>query len=187
MKYAPTGFKDLFVCQPTVLGDSRGYFYETFNERHFQEHTNLKVHFVQDNQSLSQYGVVRGLHMQGGSFAQAKLVRCIKGKVLDVVVDMRKDQPTFGKHFSIELSEENHTQMFIPKGFAHGFSVLSKAAVFVYKCDQFYAPDFELGVDYMDPHFAIDWKIPTADRIVSDRDKNNLGFKDALMKLDLFR
>lgn len=183
MEYIKTQFRDLLVCQPKLLGDSRGYFYETFNEQHFKAHTGLSVHFVQDNQSMSQYGVVRGLHMQGGAFAQAKLVRCIKGKVLDVVVDMRKAAPTFGQAFSIVLSEENHTQLFIPRGFAHGFSVLSEAAVFVYKCDNFYNRDFEIGLAYNDPRLAIDWKLPENDLIVSEKDQNNPAFAEAVTKL----
>lgn len=183
MKYIKTQFENLWICQPTLLGDSRGYFYETFNEAHFKKHTNLTVHFVQDNQSLSKYGVLRGLHMQGGAFAQAKLVRCMKGEVLDVVVDMRKDQPTFGKSFSIKLSEENHTQLFIPKGFAHGFAVLSEEAVFVYKCDNFYDKASEVGVDYKDPQFQIDWEIPESERILSPKDQNNPAFKEAVNQL----
>jgi dTDP-4-dehydrorhamnose 3,5-epimerase len=183
MEYNKTQFRDLFVCQPKLLGDSRGYFYETFNERHFKLNTGISVHFVQDNQSMSQYGVVRGLHMQGGDYAQAKLVRCIKGEVLDVVVDMRKDEPTFGKAFSVELSEENHTQLFIPRGFAHGFSVLSESAVFVYKCDNFYNRDFEIGLAYNDPQLAIDWQLPAADLIVSEKDQNNPAFAEAVNQL----
>jgi dTDP-4-dehydrorhamnose 3,5-epimerase len=183
MEYIKTEFRDLIVCQPKLLGDSRGYFYETFNEHHFKTHTGISVHFVQDNQSMSQYGVVRGLHMQGGEYAQAKLVRCIKGKVLDVVVDMRKDEPTFGKTFSVLLSEENHTQLFIPRGFAHGFSVLSETAVFVYKCDNFYNRDFEIGLAYNDPKLAIDWQLPLADFIVSEKDRDNPAFAEAVVQL----
>lgn len=184
MEYINTEFRDLIVCQPKLLGDSRGYFYETFNEQRFQSQTGISVHFVQDNQSMSQYGVVRGLHMQGGEFSQAKLVRCIKGKVLDVVVDLRKNEPTFGKTFSVILSEENHTQLFIPRGFAHGFSVLSETAVFVYKCDNFYNPDFEIGLAYNDPKLAIDWQLPAADFIVSEKDQNNPAFAEVFAKLE---
>jgi len=183
MEYLKTAFKDLIVCKPKLLGDSRGYFYETFNEAHFKENTGLKVHFVQDNQSMSQFGVVRGLHMQGGAFAQAKLVRCVKGKVLDVVVDMRENEPTFGTSFTIELSEDNHTQLFIPRGFAHGFSVLSETAIFVYKCDNFYNRDFEIGVAYNDPHFQIDWQLVPNDMKLSEKDKNNPAFAKAYKKL----
>jgi len=184
MEYIKTDFRDLIVYQPKLLGDSRGYFYETFNERHFKSNTGISVHFVQDNQSMSQYGVVRGLHMQGGEFAQAKLVRCIKGKVLDVVVDMRKEESTFGKVYSIVLSEENHTQLFIPRGFAHGFSVLSESAVFVYKCDNFYNRDFEIGVAYNDPKLQIDWQLPPSDLIVSEKDQNNPAFAEAVAQLE---
>lgn len=184
MEYIKTDFRDLIVCQPKLLGDSRGYFYETFNEQHFKSQTGINVHFVQDNQSMSQYGVVRGLHMQGGEYAQAKLVRCIKGKVLDVVVDLRKDEPTFGKTFSVVLSEENHTQLFIPHGFAHGFSVLSESAVFVYKCDNFYNRDFEIGLAYNDLKLAIDWQLPEADFIVSEKDQNNPAFAEAVKQLN---
>jgi dTDP-4-dehydrorhamnose 3,5-epimerase len=183
MEYIKTDFKDLIICKPNLLGDSRGYFYETFNEAHFKQNTGVNVHFVQDNQSMSRFGVVRGLHMQGGDFAQAKLVRCIKGKVLDVVVDMRKEEPTFGNSFSIELSEENHTQLFIPRGFAHGFSVLSETAIFIYKCDHFYNRDFEIGVAYNDPHFKIDWQLAQNDMIVSEKDKNNPAFAKAVQQL----
>lgn len=183
MEYIKTSFKDLFICKPKLLGDRRGYFYESFNEADFEKNTGLTVHFVQDNQSMSQFGVVRGLHLQGGAFAQAKLVRCIKGSVLDVVVDMRKEEPTFGTSFSIELSEENHTQLYIPRGFAHGFSVLSETAIFVYKCDNFYNRDYEIGVDYNDSHFNIDWKLPENKRIVSDKDKKNPDFHKAVKQL----
>lgn len=183
MEYIKTAFKDLIICKPTLLGDSRGYFYETFNEAHFKQHTGLNIHFVQDNQSLSQFGVVRGLHMQRGAFAQAKLVRCISGKVLDVVVDMRKEEPTFGKIFSIELSDDNQTQLFIPRGFAHGFSVLSETAIFIYKCDNFYKRDFEMGVAYNDPHFKIDWQLSESEMIVSEKDKNNPAFAEAIQQL----
>jgi dTDP-4-dehydrorhamnose 3,5-epimerase len=183
MEYIKTDFKDLIICKPTLLGDSRGYFYETFNEAHFKQITGLNVHFVQDNQSMSQFGVVRGLHMQGGDFAQAKLVRCIKGKVLDVVVDMRKGEPTFGSSFSSELSEENHTQLYIPRGFAHGFSVLSETAIFIYKCDNFYNRDYEIGVAYNDPHFDIDWQLAENNRVISDKDKNNPAFMEAVQLL----
>lgn len=183
MEYVKTEFSDLIICKPKLLGDERGYFYETFNEAHFKKNTGLGVHFVQDNQSMSRFGVLRGLHMQGGDFAQAKLVRCIKGKVLDVVIDMRREEPTFGKRFSIELSEENHTQLFIPKGFAHGFSVLSKTAVFIYKCDNFYHRDFEIGVAYNDPHFQIDWQLAEKDQILSEKDKTNPTFIEAVAQL----
>lgn len=184
MHYQKTDFKDLIVCQPKLFTDSRGYFYESFHAAHFKENTQFDVQFVQENQSLSGYGVIRGLHMQGGAFAQAKLVRCLRGKILDVVIDMRKNEPTFGKHFSIELSEDNHTQLFIPRGFAHGFSVLSDQAVFSYKCDNYYHKDSEIAVAYNDSHFNIDWKIPEKDRILSDKDKNSFAFAEAITQLE---
>lgn len=177
MEYTKTSFSGLIICKPTVLKDSRGYFYESFNAWHFEEHTQMPVHFVQDNQSMSKRGVIRGLHTQGGSYAQAKLVKCIKGKILDVVVDLRKNEPTFGKHFSVELSEENHLQLFIPRGFAHGFSVLSEEAVFTYKCDNYYHKESEIGIAFDDARLGIEWHIPQQDRIVSERDLNNLSFE----------
>lgn len=183
MNYKKTDFKDLIICQPTLFKDSRGYFYESFHAKHFKDNTGIDIDFVQENQSLSKYGVVRGLHLQVGDFAQAKLVRCIFGKILDVVVDMRQEEPTFGNYFSIELSEENHTQLFIPRGFAHGFSVLSTEAVFSYKCDNYYHKESEIAVAYNDTHFNIDWKIPQKDQILSEKDKNGLAFAKAIKQL----
>jgi dTDP-4-dehydrorhamnose 3,5-epimerase len=183
MEYIKTDFKDLIVCKPRLFQDERGYFYETFNEAHFEKNTGLNKHFVQDNQSKSTRGVIRGLHMQGGAFAQAKLVRCIQGSILDVVVDMREEEPTFGKHFTITLTAENHIQLYIPRGFAHGFSVLSPEAVFVYKCDNFYDKNSEVGVAYNDPAFNIDWHIPETEQILSDKDQNNPAFAEAVQKL----
>lgn len=183
MEYIKTDFKDLIVCKPRLFEDERGYFYETFNEAHFKKNTGIKLHFVQDNQSMSTRGVIRGLHMQGGTFAQAKLVRCIQGSILDVVVDMREEEPTFGRHYAITLSAENHIQLFIPRGFAHGFSVLSPEAVFIYKCDNFYDRDSEVGVAYNDPVFAIDWQIPETEQILSVKDQNNPAFAEAVQNL----
>ncbi|MEX2350056.1 MAG: dTDP-4-dehydrorhamnose 3,5-epimerase [Flavobacteriaceae bacterium] len=183
MEYIKTDFKDLIVCRPRLFEDERGYFYETFNESHFAKNTDLNLHFVQDNQSMSTRGVIRGLHMQGGAFAQAKLVRCIQGRILDVVVDMREGEPTFGQHYAITLSAENHTQLFIPRGFAHGFSVLSPEAVFVYKCDNFYDKNSEVGVAYNDPAFEIDWQISKSEQILSEKDQNNPAFAEAVQKL----
>lgn len=179
MQVTPTGFRDLYVCKPQVFKDSRGYFMESYNQQKLEQATGVFTQFVQDNQSLSQYGVIRGLHMQRGTFAQAKLVRCAQGKILDVVVDMRPEEPTYGTHFAIELSEENQLQLYIPRGFAHGFSVLSESAVFMYKCDQFYHQESELCMAYNDPHYGIDWLIPTAQQILSEKDKNGLDFKTA--------
>ncbi len=170
MPFINTEFEGLVVFEPKVFSDSRGYFFESYNANTFSE-ANLDVKFVQDNQSYSAYGTLRGLHMQKGQMAQAKLVRVLKGKVLDVVVDVRKSSKTFGKHFSIELSEENKKQLFIPRGFAHGFVVLSDVAEFFYKCDNFYSKAHEIGIIYNDPKLSIDWQVPEKDIILSDKDK----------------
>ena len=182
MKLTETYIPGLLVIEPDVFRDSRGCFFESFSERKFEELTGLKVDFVQDNESHSAYGTVRGLHLQTGEHAQAKLVRVVSGRVLDVAVDLRVGSPTFGRHFSIELSGENHLQMFIPKGFAHGFSVLSEIAVFQYKCDAYYAPQSEDALIWNDPDLAIDWKIPAEDALVSDKDRRNKTFKQYLDK-----
>ncbi|MBO7321103.1 MAG: dTDP-4-dehydrorhamnose 3,5-epimerase, partial [Bacteroidales bacterium] len=160
-------------------GDHRGYFFESFNEREFAAKSGVDVHFVQDNESKSCYGVVRGLHFQKDEHAQAKLVRVISGKVLDVAVDIRPGSPTFGKHVAAELTAENHRQFFIPKGFAHGFVVLSPEAVFQYKCDEFYCPEAEGAIAWNDPDVAIDWQIPASDVILSDKDRKHPQLKDA--------
>lgn len=183
MEYQHTEFKDVIICKPKLFEDDRGYFYESFNAALFKKETGLCPDFVQDNQSMSVYGVIRGLHLQGGKHAQTKLVRCMQGSILDVIVDLRKDQPTFGKHFAIELSAENQLQLYIPKGFAHGFSVLSNNAIFIYKCDRYYHKESELGVAYNDFHFAIDWKIPEGKQLLSEKDKNNLYFEEAVKQL----
>lgn len=180
MKIIETGIKDLFVIEPQVFKDNRGYFFESYNQKKFAE-LGLNYNFVQDNQSFSSYGVIRGLHYQLNPMAQAKLVRVISGKVLDVAVDLRKDSPTFGKHFSVELSDQNFLQFLIPRGFAHGFSVLSKTAIFFYKCDNFYSKESEAGILYNDPSLNIDWKIPQDKAIVSDKDKKNPHFEDAII------
>ncbi len=185
MEFQPTEFKDLIICKPKVFEDERGYFYESFNAALFASKTGLQPNFVQDNQSMSFYGVIRGLHLQGGKYAQAKLVRCIEGSILDVVVDLRKKQPTFGNHYCIELSAENRLQLYIPKGFAHGFSVMSERAVFSYKCDNYYDKDSELGVAFDDPAFNINWKIPKGEQTLSQKDKNNLHFEEAVDQLYL--
>ena len=182
MKLTETYIPGLLVIEPDVFHDSRGCFFESFSERKFEELTGLKVDFVQDNESHSAYGTVRGLHFQTGDHAQAKLVRVVSGRVLDVAVDLREGSPTFGRHFSIELSGENHLQMFIPKGFAHGFSVLSETAVFQYKCDAYYAPQSEDALIWNDSDLAIDWKIPAEDALVSDKDRRNKTFKQYLDK-----
>ena len=170
MKAIETKLKGCFILEPTVFKDPRGCFFESFNQNKFSELIGQQIKFVQDNESFSSKGVLRGLHFQTGDDAQAKLVRVIKGKVLDVVVDMRKESPTFSKYFSIELSEENKTQLFVPRGFAHGFIVLSETAIFSYKCDNFYNKDSEQGLRYDDPALGIDWKLPSSEFIVSEKD-----------------
>lgn len=165
-----TAINGLVVLKPRIFEDARGYFFESFSKRDLEELVG-PVDFVQDNESLSSYGVVRGLHFQKPPFTQAKLVRCTRGRVLDVAVDIRRGSPTFGEHFAVELSEENHLQFFIPKGFAHGFSVLSETAVFQYKCDEFYHPEADAGVLLTDPALGIDWKIAPEQMILSDKDK----------------
>lgn len=173
MKIIETEIQGLFIIEPDVYGDSRGYFFESFNKRRFEEQTGISVDFVQDNESRSTYGVVRGLHFQKPPHAQAKLVRVVSGRVLDVAVDLREGSPTYGRHVAVELSGENHRQVFIPKGFAHGFSVLSEEAVFQYKCDDYYAPETEGAVAWDDPDIAIDWRIPADDMILSEKDKKH--------------
>lgn len=172
MKLVETGIKDLFVIEPKVFGDHRGYFLETYNQNTFKE-LGLNYHFVQDNESFSKYGTLRGLHFQKGEYAQAKLVRVLQGKVLDVAVDLRKDSPTYGKHYSVELSAENKKLFIVPRGFAHGFVVLSETALFAYKCDNFYAPAHEGGLAYNDSHLGIDWIVPAESLILSDKDLKN--------------
>ena len=178
MKIRETGISGLVVIEPDVFGDGRGYFMESFSGRKFMELTGIDVNFVQDNESKSSYGVVRGLHFQRPPHAQSKLVRVVSGRVLDVAVDLREGSATYGKHYAIELSGENHLQMFIPKGFAHGFAVLSDEAVFQYKCDEYYAPESEGGVAWDDSDLAIDWQIPAEDVRLSDKDRNNPKLKD---------
>lgn len=178
MKIKETHIPGLLVVEPQVYGDSRGYFFESFNAAEFAEQTGIDTQFVQDNESRSSYGVVRGLHMQLPPHAQAKLVRVVEGRVLDVAVDLRKDSPTFGKHFSIELTGENHLQMYIPRGVAHGFSVLSETAVFQYKCDGYYAPASEAAIAWNDPDLAIDWKLPIEAVVLSDKDRNHPSLKE---------
>lgn len=170
MEKIDTGIEGLVVLEPKVFADSRGYFFEKFSQREFERLVG-EVNFVQDNESRSCYGVVRGLHFQRAPFAQAKLVSCVRGKVLDVAVDLREGSSTYGQHYGVELSDENHRQFFIPKGFAHGFSVLSDEAVFQYKCDEYYHPESEDGIQALDPRLAIDWRIPTDKIIMSDKDK----------------
>ncbi len=165
-----TKLKGCFIIESNVFKDPRGYFFESFNQSKFNELIGKTVDFVQDNESFSSKGVLRGLHFQTGAYAQAKLVRAVRGTVLDVVVDMRKESPTFSKHFSIELSEDNKRQLFVPRGFAHGFIVLSETAIFSYKCDNFYNKESEQGLRYDDPSLAIDWRLPANEFIVSEKD-----------------
>jgi len=172
MNIIQTGIEGLVVIEPKVFGDERGYFFEVFNEREFAGKVG-PVHFVQDNESKSRYGVVRGLHFQKGEHAQAKLVRVVSGAVLDVAVDLREGSPTYGKWRAEELSGENHRMMFIPRGFAHGFAVLSEEVVFQYKCDNLYCPASEGGIAWNDPQLAIDWRLPAGDIILSEKDKHH--------------
>tara|TARA_R110000868_G_scaffold82956_10_gene234156 strand:+ start:53771 stop:54316 length:546 start_codon:yes stop_codon:yes gene_type:complete len=170
MKVIETKLKGCFIIEPQIFEDERGYFFESFNEERFNKVIGKKVLFVQDNQSFSSKGVVRALHYQIGEHAQAKLVRVLSGKVLDVAVDLRKDSPTFGEHFSIELSAKNQKQLFIPRGFAHGFSVLSNTAEFFYKCDNYYNKASEGGIIFNDASLNIDWHVSLEDLMVSDKD-----------------
>lgn len=170
MEVIKTEIEGVLIIKPRVFEDPRGYFFESFSQREFDEKVR-PIAFVQDNESKSSYGVVRGLHYQKPPYTQSKLVRCVRGKVLDVAVDVRKGSPTFGKHVSVELSEENHVQFFIPKGFAHGFAVLSDEAVFQYKCDEFYHPEADSGIQLLDANLGIDWQIPWDKAIMSDKDK----------------
>ncbi|WMN07760.1 dTDP-4-dehydrorhamnose 3,5-epimerase [Marivirga arenosa] len=173
MEITPTEFDDLYVISPKVFEDERGYFFESFHQKKFREATGIDCEFVQDNQSCSVYGVIRGLHMQVPPMAQAKLVRVLNGKVLDVVVDLRKDKPTYGKSFSITLSADNKKQLFIPRGFAHGIAVLSEEAEFFYKCDNYYSPENERGIMFNDTSLNIDWKVEADKMIISDKDLKN--------------
>ncbi len=168
--------KGCFIIEPKVFGDKRGNFLEIFNKKIFKDKTGLEIDFVQDNQSTSQRGVLRGLHMQKGMLSQAKLVRVVKGSVLDVIVDVRKDSLTYGKHFSIELSEDNYKQLFVPRGFLHGFVTLEDGTIFSYKCDNAYNKEAELGVTYNDKDLNINWKIPSVDIILSEKDANLPNF-----------
>jgi len=170
MKVIETKLKGCFIVEPAVFKDSRGYFFESFNETRFEELTGQNGHFVQDNQSQSTYGVIRGLHFQKGAHAQAKLVRVLEGAVLDVAVDLREDSITYGEWISLELTADNNLQLYVPRGFAHGFSVLTEKAVFAYKCDNSYNKESEGGLRYNDPDLNIDWGIPTDNMNLSDKD-----------------
>ncbi|WP_407405523.1 dTDP-4-dehydrorhamnose 3,5-epimerase [Chryseobacterium sp.] len=178
MKIIETPLKDCYIIEPTVFNDDRGYFFEKYNEKKFEQMTGLNGHFVQDNISKSSFGVLRGLHLQKGEHAQAKLVSCLEGTVWDVAVDLREDSPTYGKWFGIELTAENKRQLYVPRGFGHGFSVLSDTAVFSYKCDNFYNKDSEGCVKYNDKDLKIDWKLKEEDIVLSDKDLVAPSFKD---------
>lgn len=177
MNVIKTEIEGVVILEPRVFKDARGYFFESYNKRVFDLEV-APVDFVQDNESCSTRGVMRGLHFQRPPHAQAKLVRCVKGAVLDVAVDIRKDSPTYGKHVSCLLTEENHRQFFIPRGFAHGFAVLSDVAVFQYKCDNYYAPEADGGISIVDPSLGIDWQIDIADAILSEKDKNHVKLSE---------
>lgn len=178
MRIEQTPLQDCFIIHEKVHGDARGYFIETYNQRDFKAATGLNIEFVQDNQSRSTKGVLRGLHMQRGAAAQAKLVRVLEGSVLDIAVDLRKGSPSFGQHFAIELTADNHKQFFVPAGFAHGFVVLSETATFFYKVDKFYEPGNEVGIMYNDKDLNIDWRLTDAEIILSEKDKTLGSFKE---------
>ena len=177
MELIKTAIDGLYIIEPRIFKDSRGYFFESFSQREFDEKVG-KITFVQDNESKSSYGVMRGLHFQRPPFTQSKLVRCVQGAVLDVAVDIRKGSPTYGQHVAVELTEENHRQIFIPKGFAHGFAVLSETAVFQYKCDEFYHPETEGGINIMDDCLDIDWRVPINRAVLSEKDTKYHSLRD---------
>lgn len=189
MNIIKTAIDGVLIIEPKVFGDARGYFFESFSQREFDEkvapilgHT---ISFVQDNESMSSYGVMRGLHFQRPPFTQSKLVRCVKGAVLDVAVDIRKSSPTYGQHVAIELTEDNHRQFFVPRGFAHGFAVLSETAVFQYKCDEFYHPEADGGISIIDASLGIDWHIPTEKALLSEKDTKHAILKDFESPFDI--
>ncbi len=178
MNIIKTAIDGIVIIEPRIFNDSRGYFFESYSQRDFDKLVR-PVNFVQDNESMSSFGVMRGLHYQRMPYTQSKLIRCVRGKVLDVAVDIRHGSPTFGQHVAVELSEENHRQLFIPRGFAHGFAVLSETAVFQYKCDNFYHPEADAGISILDPSLGIDWQIPTDKAILSEKDLRHACLKDA--------
>jgi len=188
MNVIQTAIPGVLIIEPRVFTDARGYFFESFSQREFDEQVapilGHSITFVQDNESMSAYGVVRGLHYQRPPFTQSKLVRCVKGSVLDVAVDIRKGSPTFGRHVAVELTEDNHRQFFIPKGFAHGFAVLSETAVFQYKCDAFYHPEADAGIQLLDPALGIDWRVPQDQVMMSEKDRTRAALKDSPLDFD---
>ena len=177
MDVIKTAIEGLVIIEPKVFKDARGYFFESFSQREFEQKVR-KINFVQDNESMSSYGVMRGLHFQRPPNSQSKLVRCVKGRVLDVAVDIRKGSPTYGEHVAVELSEDNHRQFFVPRGFAHGFVVLSETAIFQYKCDNFYAPEADGGINIKDESLGIDWQIATEDALLSEKDLKHFCLKE---------
>lgn len=190
MNVIQTAIAGVLILEPRVFEDARGYFFESFSQRDFDAQAapllGRSVTFVQDNESMSAYGVVRGLHYQKPPFTQSKLVRCVKGRVLDIAVDIRKGSPTYGKHVAVELTEDNHRQLFIPKGFAHGFAVLSETAVFQYKCDEFYHPEADSGIQLLDPALGIDWQIPCERMILSEKDRMRAVLADSPSDFTLY-
>lgn len=177
MEVIKTAIDGVYILEPRIFRDDRGYFFESFSQREFEEKIG-KINFVQDNESKSGYGVMRGLHFQRPPYAQSKLVRCVQGAVLDVAVDIRKGSPTYGQHVAVELTADNHRQFFIPRGFAHGFAVLSDEAIFQYKCDNFYAPQADGGINILDASLNIDWQIPTEKAILSEKDTKHPLLQD---------
>lgn len=177
MNVIKTDIEGVVIIEPRLFKDDRGYFFESFSQREFEEKVR-KINFVQDNESMSSYGVMRGLHFQRPPFTQSKLVRCVKGRVLDVAVDIRKGSPTYGQHVAVELTEDNHRQFFVPRGFAHGFAVLSETAVFQYKCDNFYAPEADGGISIKDESLGINWQIPVENSILSEKDLKHICLLD---------
>ena len=177
MECIRTEIKDCFIIKPSVFSDNRGYFFESFNEQKFNQVTGLEIHFVQDNQAKSDRGILRGLHFQNGEHAQAKLVRVLQGKVIDVAVDLRKDSPTYLQHVAVELSAENNLQLFVPRGFAHGYSVLEDNTIFCYKCDNYYNKEAEGGVFYADPKLNINWQLNEDEIILSEKDKQLMNIE----------
>lgn len=189
MEIIKTKLDGVLIIEPKIFKDARGYFFESFSQREFDEKVasflGHKVTFVQDNESMSSYGVMRGLHYQKMPYTQSKLVRVVKGSVLDVAVDIRKGSPTFGQHVAVELTGENHRQFFVPRGFAHGFSVLSETAIFQYKCDNFYHPEADAGINIKDESLGIDWRIPVEDALLSEKDLKHACLKDCVLDFDI--
>ena len=189
MEVIRTAIEGVLIIEPKVFGDARGYFFESFSQREFDEKVapilGHKIQFVQDNESMSSYGVMRGLHFQRPPYTQSKLVRCVKGSVLDVAVDIRKGSPTYGQHVAVELTEENHRQFFVPRGFAHGFAVLSETAVFQYKCDEFYHPEADGGISILDDTLCINWQIPVEKALLSEKDTKHALLKDFVSPFDI--